>query len=57
MTLGIFFIIVTMTDSYPCLQNWDDIVFISGNQFAPNWTRLMTFNQNFNSLLSIKDLR
>ena len=57
MTLGIFFIIMTMTDPHPCLRIWDYFTFVSENQFKHNWIRLMTFHQNFNSLLSLKDPR
>ena len=53
----IFSMIVNMPDPHPCLRIWDDIAFALGNQFKNNWIRLMTFHQNFNSLLSINDLR
>ena len=31
-----FSMIVTMTNPYSCLENWDDIAFALGNQFKPN---------------------
>ena len=57
MTSRIFSMIVTKSDPHPCLRIWDDSAFILGNQFKPNWTRLMNIHQNSNSLLSIKDQR
>ena len=54
MVSRFFFMVVTMTDLHPCLQIWKNIALTSGNQFKPNWARVKTFHQNFNSLFSIK---